>query len=275
MTAAKSKEKDSREPEARNDAELESGESKAAADSGDQGTADSGDRGTADSGEQGTAEDLGARREAGGRSKQGGGPWRFVRSWSAAKLTLVVMLALATLYVPLAGSYGLWDPWETHYGEVSRSILQRNDPISPFWQDKWFWSKPIFTFWLQSFGMRVMGVNRMDSPPSEMALSSRPEWGMRLPIVLLSLLCLWILFHVIRRLLGRRTALLSVVICATSPLYAFTTRQSITDIPLVAPMTASLALILLAFFTDKEEKAPVLGWLRPWMLIPGVLFFMI
>lgn len=259
MTAAKSKEKDSREPEARKDAESVSGESKGAADSGD----------------QGTAEDLEGRREAGGRSKQGGGPWGFVHRWSAAKLTLVVVLALATLYVPLAGSYGLWDPWETHYGEVSRSILQRNDPISPFWQDKWFWSKPIFTFWLQSFGMRVMGVNRMDSPPSEMALSSRPEWGMRLPIVLLSLLCLWILFHVIRRLLGRRTALLSVVICATSPLYAFTTRQSITDIPLVAPMTAALALILLAFFTDRDEKAPVLEWLRPWMLIPGVLFFMV
>lgn len=204
--------------------------------------------------------------------------WGFVYRWPTWKLTLVVILALGVLYVPMAGSYGLWDPWETHYGEVARSILQRNDPISMFWQDNWFWSKPIGTFWLQAVGMRVMGVNSLDSAPSEMALSSRPEWGMRLPIILLSLLSLWILFHVLRRLLGRRTAILSVIICATSPLYAFTTRQSITDIPLVAPMTAALALMMLAFFTDREKPIPLLEWAKAWFLIPltaavMVLFF--
>ncbi len=201
--------------------------------------------------------------------------WGFVYRWPAWKLTVVVLLALAVLYVPMAGSYGLWDPWETHYGEVSRSMLQRNDPISMFWQDGWFWSKPVLTFWLQAFGMRVFGVNSLDSPESEMALSSRPEWGMRLPVILLSIISLWVLFHVLRRLLGRRTALLSVVICATSPLYAFTTRQSITDIPFVGPMTAALALIMLAFFTDRDKPAPRLDWAKPWMLIPGTAFFML
>ena len=32
---------------------------------------------------------------------------------------------------PLLGSHSLSDPWETHYGEVSREILARNDWISP------------------------------------------------------------------------------------------------------------------------------------------------
>jgi 4-amino-4-deoxy-L-arabinose transferase-like glycosyltransferase len=201
--------------------------------------------------------------------------WGGVSGWPAWKLTAVVLAACALLYIPFAGSYGLWDPWETHYGEVSRTILQRQDPVSPFWQDKWFWSKPILTFWLQSFGMRVMGVNQLGAPPSEMALSTRPEWGMRVPIILVSILCLWALFHAVRKLLGRRTALLAVVVCATSPLYAFTTRQSITDIPFVGPMTAALAFLMLAFFTDRKKEAPKLPKLRFWMLVVAAAAFMV
>ena len=37
----------------------------------------------------------------------------------------------ALLYFPCIGSYSLWDPWETHYGEVAREILARDDWISP------------------------------------------------------------------------------------------------------------------------------------------------
>ena len=40
---------------------------------------------------------------------------------------LVVVNVL--LYVPLLGSYSLSDPWETHYGEVAREMLARDDWI--------------------------------------------------------------------------------------------------------------------------------------------------
>lgn len=36
----------------------------------------------------------------------------------------------ATLYLPALGVFSVWDPWETHYGEVAREILARNDWIS-------------------------------------------------------------------------------------------------------------------------------------------------
>jgi hypothetical protein len=36
------------------------------------------------------------------------------------------------------------------YGEVAREILSRDDWISLWWaQEDWFWSKPIFIFWIE------------------------------------------------------------------------------------------------------------------------------
>ena len=43
---------------------------------------------------------------------------------------LLVLLFGVLLYIPFAGSYGLWDPWETHYGEVARQMTARGDFIS-------------------------------------------------------------------------------------------------------------------------------------------------
>ena len=67
------------------------------------------------------------------------------------------------LYVPLAGTYGLLDPWETHYGEVARQMTVRNDYISLWWpgaplDPDHFWSKPVLSFWLMSLFMHLFGV---------------------------------------------------------------------------------------------------------------------
>ena len=158
------------------------------------------------------------------------------------------------LYVPFAGSYGLWDPWETHYGEVARSMLQRDDYLTTFWQDEVFKSKPVLTFWLQALGMASLGLNRDGAPASEMALSSAPEWGMRLPIVLVSVLALMCLFLLVSRVVNRRAGVLTTVVCATAPQYALISRQSITDIPFVALMTAGLCLFVLGLFVDEQER---------------------
>ena len=70
----------------------------------------------------------------------------------------LVLLSVA-LYVPLLGSYSLSDPWETHYGEVAREMLARDDWISLWWaQEGWFWSKPVLDFWLQALSFSLFGV---------------------------------------------------------------------------------------------------------------------
>ena len=55
----------------------------------------------------------------------------------------VVALGIVTS-LPMLGAFSLVDPWETHYGEVAREMIERRDFISPWWaNDGWFMSKPV------------------------------------------------------------------------------------------------------------------------------------
>src|SRR5581483_2981764 len=74
--------------------------------------------------------------------------WRRHGTWVAA--------LGGRLYLPFAGAYGLWDPWETHYSEVAREILARDDWITTWWgQEGWFMSKPVLIFWMSALGMGI------------------------------------------------------------------------------------------------------------------------
>ncbi|MFT3710377.1 MAG: glycosyltransferase family 39 protein [Archangium sp.] len=71
-----------------------------------------------------------------------------------------VLLASA-IFLPYLGAVGLWDPWETHYGEVAREMIQRNDYVHPYWENAWFFSKPAFTMWMQAVGLQAADAGPM------------------------------------------------------------------------------------------------------------------
>jgi 4-amino-4-deoxy-L-arabinose transferase-like glycosyltransferase len=162
------------------------------------------------------------------------------------------------LYVPLLGSYSLSDPWETHYGEVAREILARDDWISTWWaQEHWFWSKPILDFWLQALSFSAFGVRFM---PDEMlssiasGLVPRPEWAARLPVFALMLPATYLAYRAMRQRFGARAGFLGALVLATAPHWYVIGRQSMTDMPYVAPLTGALACVLLGLGTDAEAR---------------------
>jgi 4-amino-4-deoxy-L-arabinose transferase-like glycosyltransferase len=161
---------------------------------------------------------------------------------------LLVVLIAAALYLPRLGSGGLWDPWETHYGEVARRMLERNDWISMWWENEWFYSKPVLIMWLQAFGMALVGAN--PHPDGQPFLAS---WGMRLPVTILAIACAWGVYLFTARVFGRRAGFVAAIALATMPTYAFLAHQTMTDMPYVATMSLGMCLLGYALVTDDEK----------------------
>jgi 4-amino-4-deoxy-L-arabinose transferase-like glycosyltransferase len=192
-----------------------------------------------------------------------------------------VVAAAAALYFPFMGTYSLWDPWETHYGEVSREMLARDDWISLWWaQDGWFWSKPVLDMWMQAVSMATLGVHYQ---PDKMLIGNgtqplmHPEWAVRMPVVLLTIVAMYLLYKGVAKTFGRRAALLGSLVLATMPDWYFLAHQTMTDMPFVAPMTACMGLIMVGLRTPEaletrayEVKVKGLSFrLTAWHLVFG------
>lgn len=172
------------------------------------------------------------------------------------------LIVLATvLYLPLLGSYSLSDPWETHYGEVAREMLARDDWVSLWWaQDGWFWSKPILDFWMQGLFFSALGVRYM---PDQMLASAaqgrfpQPEWAARIGVFLLTIAATYFLYKAVAKVAGRRAGLVGGVVLTTMPYWYLISHQSMTDMLYVAPLSAAMGLLYLGFQTDDGELVKV------------------
>jgi 4-amino-4-deoxy-L-arabinose transferase-like glycosyltransferase len=170
----------------------------------------------------------------------------------------VVAAAIAVL-VPTAGSHSLTDPWETHYGEVAREMLSRDDWISTWWaQEGWFFSKPVLNFWMQATAMGSLGVG---FEPDKMLAAAqwgptpRPEWAVRMPVVLLTTLALYLLYKGVARVFGRRAGLLGALVLLTMPQWSMLSHQTMADMPFVSALTCAMGLLLLGIHTPADEEA--------------------
>lgn len=176
---------------------------------------------------------------------------------------LWLLLIVACLYLPTLGASSLLDPWETHYGEVAREILSRDDWISLWWaQENWFWSKPILGFWLQAIAMAALGVRfepgRMLSAVADGA-TPYPEWAVRFPIFVFSILAVYLLYKGVARAFGRTAGFFAGLVLATMPQWFLISRQTMTDLPFVAALTGAMVFAYLAFVTEPEDRVRTFG----------------
>ncbi len=189
----------------------------------------------------------------------------------------------ALLYFPAMGLQSLWDPWETHYGEVAREILARDDWVSLWWaQDGWFWSKPILNFWVQSLAMASLGTGYhadMMMTGAGGAWTAHPEWVVRTPNVLMTLVAMYLLYKGVAKVFGRRAGLLGALVLATMADWFFLAHQTMTDMPFVAAMTGAMGLLLNGLNTHEDARVSVYEvdafgrkWrLSLWHLVFGVV----
>lgn len=175
----------------------------------------------------------------------------------------VAGLFAALLFVPYLGAVGLWDPWETHYGEVAREMIQRRDWVHPYWENAWFFSKPVFTMWMQAVGMSILGGDIAAGPG---ALGLYTEWGFRLPFALFSIAGVTLLTYAIARVVSVRAGLASGFVLSTTPIYFFITRQAVTDTPIISATLCAMACAFVGLH-DKGTKKRAQWWYAFWAFL--------
>lgn len=163
-------------------------------------------------------------------------------------------LLAALVFVPYVGAVGLWDPWETHYGEVGREMIARADYVYPYWESGWFFSKPPLTMWIDVLGMLLVGINHGTGK-----LPLYTEWAMRLPFALMSAGALALLAWALARTVNRRVGVAAAFVLATMPLYFLISRQAVTDTPFVATLIAAMACAMVGLF-DTQTRHRAAWW---------------
>lgn len=178
------------------------------------------------------------------------------------ELALVVLVALA-VQAPGIWSYTLVDPWETHYGEVARLMLQNHDWVHTEWpQDgEGFRSKPVLTFWMMATGMRAVGLAADGGYSGEMVHDARTMIAIRLPFVLCAIGGLVLMWWMLARLVSRRLAWLALLVVGSCPFMCLIARQAIPDMPLTACVIGALSLFAMAIEDGERPIAP-LGAIR-------------
>lgn len=183
-------------------------------------------------------------------------------TWALVALAALAVVALSAWSLAACGP---WDPWETHYGEVARQIVVRDDPLDLWWRpgtgpdgnaENTFWSKPALPFWLMALSMKLLGVGA-GAAPDEMVRSPWPELAIRLPSMLAGLLCAAFLGWAVYRVLAAsapedrrrpaRAGLFTALALCTMPQWAIVSRQALTDMFFVAPVAVAMGAWALAW----------------------------
>jgi 4-amino-4-deoxy-L-arabinose transferase-like glycosyltransferase len=205
------------------------------------------------------------------------------RIWAAIVALIIVALHLQGIFAS-----GLWDPWETHYGEVARNIIARDDPMDLWWRpgygpegkkEQSFSSKHALPFWSMAVSLKAFGLG-WHRAADEMVQPYWPELALRLP----SLLGYWCLIaflsHVTLRLANRRAALLVAIALATMPQLALVGRQAITDMYFVGPVGLAMGAWAMAWLAPDRELKRVSEsrWKAPrdrvwWVFIGAFVLF--
>ncbi len=192
-------------------------------------------------------------------------PWlRQKVSTERAAVTIVFVLG-ALVFFPFLGTLGLWDPWETHYGEVARAMIARDDYVYPYWESAYFFSKPALPLWMIALGLFVTGA---ESGAPGTALGSWAEWGVRMPFAIAAILALWAVYRVGTMLRDRSTGVVAAFVLASCPQFIFIGKQAMVDMPYVSMTTLGLALFCSAVFDREPDSAPTPT--HRWLTVAGM-----
>lgn len=163
---------------------------------------------------------------------------------------ILVIIAATLLSYQISRPLVDWD--EATYAKVVVDTLKSGDISTLQLSGKDWIDKPPLYFWMAMGSVKIFGPQ---------------EFAFRIPIVILSLLCLWLVYRIVKELTDEDlTATLAFLVLLSSGLFLIFAREARTDQGVILGILAAL------FFCIKGWKNPkYLLWLFPSIAI-GFLF---
>ncbi|MFM7315002.1 MAG: ArnT family glycosyltransferase [Cyanobium sp.] len=184
------------------------------------------------------------------------GPLEAQRTSSCRGLALTALLILPILcglaFFNGLGQLGLTDKTEALFVEVSRQMLVRHDPVTPWWNGAHFFDYPVWGYWMVAGSFRLFGLSETAARlPSALAAST----------VVASAFGLMLAWspdgEAGRSRWGR--ALLAAGVLSTSPGWIGWGRVATTDMFLSSAVTLALFSFLLAHRCSDEPLSGAAG----------------
>src|SRR4030095_13533342 len=89
---------------------------------------------------------------------------------------------------------------------------------------------------------------------AELGHTPWPEWAVRMPVFILTVIALYTLYKGVAKVFGRRAGMLGALVLATMPQWYLLAHQTITDMPLVACLSISMGLLMVGMHTEADQN---------------------
>lgn len=158
----------------------------------------------------------------------------------AVKNPRAVLLAPVICAIPLLGwwMYGLFDLDEGFYAAVVAEMNRRGEWITPFYNGKPWFEKPVLLYWLAKPSLALFGG----------------EFGIRLPSILASLATFALLLWFGKRRLGPHSGLVAALVLSTSLFFAAVGRMVLVDPILITCLTGAFVTLWESLIGDRRWR---------------------
>ncbi len=154
---------------------------------------------------------------------------------------VTLFIVTAVFYFLWLGSRALGLPDEARYCEIPRELLCRHNWMIPYLNGVYYFEKPPLFYWLQIFGMKILGMN---------------EWGGRFATAGMAVIGVSATFTVTYWLYGRRVAWMGSFILMTSLLYFVMGHYATIDMTVSVLMMGTLYAFMISItaITDGHNQ---------------------
>ncbi len=163
---------------------------------------------------------------------------------------IIIILLSCIIFLVNLGGNGLWDPWETHYAQVAREMIIRDNYVYPHWESSYFFSKPILQFWYMALSFQIFHIN------PHIGSFEFVEWAARLPFALTAIIGVYGSFVLLKKIFDVSIAFASSVILLSSPQFIYLGKQAMPDIlfGVYTALTILFVVLLIKYYIENSDN---------------------